>query len=752
MAISANKPAKMIAIIFALLWAALSFAQSLQTVVYQPSDEDIFNPERGFSTYLSSPVTLSLCNSLKAQNLSLIQRIYTIPQYHDKPLPQSFLDLMQKDLDIAREGGVKLIIRFSYTDDQNGADAALDTILLHIDQIKPILQKNYDVIAYMEAGFIGAWGEWYYSSHHLNNTADRRTVLFALLDALPVQRDVVVRTPNYKRLIFNDSLPIAPDEAFNGSKKSRTGAHNDCFLASETDYGTYLPNNIQADKDYLHQDNLYVPQGGETCSPSAYSGCANALKDLAYMRWSALNKDYNEDVLAGWQNAGCMPEIRKRLGYRFVLLQAQLPDSLKPGSTFILNFDVYNHGFASPYNPRLLEVILRNSTTHATYRLLTGADPRFWQPEDTVHVQISGGIPADLPQGAYQVLLHLADPVDTLRYRPEYAIRFANQNIWEDSTGFNDLHHQLIIDAQAAGTPYTGQDYFERFTSGNAQPPQNPANIIIDGNFDDWKNVPRLDQPPDEETAGDALNDDVDLTGLWMTNDADNIYVSYQVAGSIKLNYFYHVFFDTDNDPATGFHSGGSHMGIDFMVENGSLWKYSGQNGAWGWTYVGSAVMATGTNTPGRVEMAVARSDLQLSDTLRVLPVIFNVNDLDDNHDDDYAPDAYQDHSYRYRLLITGLDSGRRQRIPSGFGLAAYPNPFNSTVRIRFNPVRSRFLKARIYDVRGRLVRTFPLTNGQTTLIWQGRTDELKQVSSGLYIFELKDDKSVQQIKLMFVK
>jgi len=447
-----------------------------------------------------------------------------------------------------------------------------------------------------------------------------------------------------------------------------------------------------------------------------------------------------------------MPEIRKRLGYRFILLQAQLPDSLKPGSTFAMNFDVYNHGFASPYNPRLLEVILRDSDTHATYRLTTSVDPRFWQPEDTVHVQITGGIPDDLPQGAYQVLLHLADPVDTLRYRPEYAIRFANQDIWEDSTGFNDLHHPLVIDPQAAGNPYTGQDYFERFASGNAQPPQNPANIIIDGNFDDWKDVPRLDQAPDEETAGDALNDDVDLTGLWMTNDADNIYVSYQVQGAIKSNYFYHVFFDTDNDPATGFHSGNSYMGIDFMVENGSLWKYSGQNGAWGWTYVGSAVMAQGNTQKGRVEMAIARSDLQLADTLHLLPVIFNINDLDDNYDDDYAPNAYQERSYQYRMIVTGIDAKRSGVVPFGFGLSAFPNPFNSTVRIRFNPLHSRSVRARIFDLRGRLVRTFPLSYGQTSLVWHGETDAHRPVSSGLYIFELKDQKQVQQIKLMFLK
>ncbi len=719
---------------------------------YLPNDQNIFNPERGFTADSYAPVTNALIQSLKAQKISVIHRIYTIPQYRNTPLPQSFLDLIQEDLDTAREGGVKLIIRFSYTDDQNGADAALDTILMHIDQLKPILQENYDVIAYMEAGFIGAWGEWYYSSHHLNNTNDRRTVLFALLDALPVQRDVVIRTPNYKRLIFNDPLPINDSTAFNGSKKSRTGAHNDCFLASATDYGTYLENDIQGDKDYLHQDNLYVPQGGETCSPSAYSGCINALHDLAYMRWSVLNKDYNTDVLSGWESAGCMPEIRKRLGYRFILVDATLPDSLKPGAEFSMSFDVYNHGFANPYNPRLLEIILRNTTEHSTYRLVTSVDPRFWQPEDTVSVHITGGLPADLPQGTYQILLHLADPIPRLRYRPEYAIQLANQDIWEAQTGFNDLQHLLTVSNQAGGKEYSGTDFFEYFLADSTTPPDQGAKIIIDGKFDDWADVPLLDVLSDAESAGDALNPDVDLTDLYMTNDSQNVYISYQVQGTIKWEYFYHVFFDTDNDPSTGYHSAGSYMGIDYMVENGVLWKYSGTNGGWGWTNVGSAVMAQGNTETGRVEMAIAKADIGLPDTVDILPVIFNVNDLDDNHPDDYAPNAYQNHSYLYRMALTGIDRRDKQNLPAKFELKAFPNPFNSQVQIRFSPVKTGNALGEIYDVRGRLVRSFRLGYGQKNVIWQGTADDATPVSSGMYIFKLKEDKQVREIKLMLLK
>lgn len=433
-----------------------------QTIVtYQPSDEIIFNPERGFSAYRDLSITPSFVSYLKNNKVSIIQRIYTIPQYNDVPLPESFLDLVKADLNNARNGGVKVVLRFSYTDDQNGADAALDTILLHINQLKPILQENYDVIAYMEAGFIGAWGEWYYSSHNLNNTTDRRTVLYALLDALPVKRDVAVRTPDYKRKIFNYYQPLDSTEAFNGTKRARTGEHNDCFLADETDFGTYLYNDIEGDKNYLNLDNRFVPQGGETCCDCGFAGCVNALANLERIHWSVLNKDYNPDVLARWVNEGCMDEIKRRLGYRFELQQATISDSVKPNGIFNLNFKIINRGFASPFNPRNLEIILRNDSNNNKYKLLTNEDPRFWLSGDTVIVNISAGIPSNMLEGKYTVHLFLSDPEPKLHDNPNYAIRLANLNLWEDSTGYNSLNHTVNITNNAGGDDYTGTDYFE---------------------------------------------------------------------------------------------------------------------------------------------------------------------------------------------------------------------------------------------------------------------------------------------------
>lgn len=458
-----------------LLLIAFTFQLLPQSTITYPGTDEIFsNPERGFSAYRSNPITISFINTLKPLNVTVIQRIYTIPQYNDIPLPESFLNTVQTDLNTARLGGVKVVPRFSYTNNQNGEDAALDTILLHINQLAPILQENYDVITYVEAGFIGAWGEWYYSSHNLNNTTSRRTVTYALLDALPLKRNVVVRTPDYKRKIFQINTPLDSLEAFSGTRRSRVGAHNDCFLADATDYGTYVYNDIEGDKNYLNQDNRYVPQGGETCCDCGYAGCSNSLVDLARMRYSILNKDYHPSVLSRWVTEGCMDEVKRRLGYRFELLEATISDSIKPSGIFNLNFQITNKGFASPFNPRNLEIILRDNSNNHKYRLVTDVDPRFWMAGDTMFVNVTGGIPANMSEGNYSAYLFLADPEYRLHDNPDYAIRLANSNVWEDSTGYNSLNHSIIISNNAGGEVYTGSDYFELYSGVSDVESENP--------------------------------------------------------------------------------------------------------------------------------------------------------------------------------------------------------------------------------------------------------------------------------------
>ncbi|NKB70912.1 MAG: DUF4832 domain-containing protein [Candidatus Latescibacteria bacterium] len=454
-------------------------------VVYEASDEFIANPERGFSAYRSRPLSESFLAALQDQQITVVQRIFTLPHFADRPFDAAFLEDLESDLNRARQGGVKLVLRFSYTDNIDGADAPLEIIAGHIDQLEPFLRAHADIIAYVEAGFIGAWGEWYYSTNGLNNTQSRRAVLLYLLEALPSQRMAVVRTPDYKRRIFAVDEPLAPAEAFAGTPRARTGAHNDCFLASATDFGTYGA--IEADKAYLALDNRFVPQGGETCNPSAFSDCAHALVDLARMRWSVLNKDYHPEVLAGWVEGGCMDEVRRRLGYRFRLQEAGLPQRVGLGQALRLELVLVNDGWASPYNPRAVELLLRHQSSGTLYRLPLQADPRGWLPGAPVRLVVEAGIPASVPAGEYDMLLHLPDPAPTLGPLPAYAIRLANTGVWEAVSGYNNLLHSVLVDAGLEGDGYSGEHFFRPADGGDTWTgqvePVAPGAPVLDDNF-----------------------------------------------------------------------------------------------------------------------------------------------------------------------------------------------------------------------------------------------------------------------------
>lgn len=112
------------------------------------------------------------------------------------------LTLLQRQFDAIRTAGLTAILRFAYTDDVAGDDAAPAQVLRHIEQLTPLLRQNAYVIATVQAGFVGAWGEWYYTRHFGNegrvsaaDQANRAAVVQALLNALPATRTVQLRTP-----------------------------------------------------------------------------------------------------------------------------------------------------------------------------------------------------------------------------------------------------------------------------------------------------------------------------------------------------------------------------------------------------------------------------------------------------------------------------------------------------------------------------------------------------------------------------
>jgi hypothetical protein len=419
-------------------------------------DYSIFaNPERGM--YIHKQFDTSAAQAIKPGELipqreilgySLVLTIYYLGEFMDKPINDQMLNLIEQNMITLRESGLKAILRFAYSQSEQATiyDAPEDITLGHIAQLAPIIQRNIDVIAVFQAGFIGAWGEWWYSSHYGNAStpdyAKRKHIIDALLGIIPNERMISMRTPSHKTKILNITFQdsLTRNEAYNGTEKARLAHHNDCFLADASDMGTYVSTQS---RNYTATDSKYTCMGGETCAPSTYAECQKAISAMEKYHWSYLNKDYNRVVLNDWKQKGCFDEVQKRLGYRFVLKSAEHPANFKQDDEYNVKIIFENIGFSAPYNPYILKLLFRDAEGQIVYEHVSKEDPRFWYGGDSIQINGKLELPL-LPAGNYDVLLSLTDAQEKISNRPAYSIRFANEDVWEAETGYNLLFSQTI--------------------------------------------------------------------------------------------------------------------------------------------------------------------------------------------------------------------------------------------------------------------------------------------------------------------
>jgi hypothetical protein len=89
-------------------------------------------------------------------------------------------------------------------------------------------------------------------------------------------------------------------------------------------------------------------------------------------------------------------------------------------------------------NPRAVEFVLVDGKGKKTVLECKDIDPRYWFAGETVTLEKSIKIPADAT-GACTLYLNLPDPKPTLHDHPRFAIRLANDNVWDEATGYNKL-------------------------------------------------------------------------------------------------------------------------------------------------------------------------------------------------------------------------------------------------------------------------------------------------------------------------
>lgn len=486
---------------FSLLLTSQTLGQKI-TYTYAPDEAiALSNPERGLFVYGGDEIDHSTgcwwndqqkfadyvasLDDGKAKGMTLVYLQYDLGDYRTglNPIPPTYFQCIDKDFDAAEERGFKVILRFSYNwrktkegkyyDDVNDkklnpnpcrsknsesnlCEASVAQVLKHLSQseFSDFIERNARRISVWQAGFLGKYGEWYYTSDETgikdeSKMAARLPILKRMLEMFP-HGIIQVRTPFYKEY----AIRALPDKTVEEKKvievfRERIGIYDDSFFDNDK-YSTFESYSSSASetktfwKDYVSNKNSHVPMGGETSGfvvvshPISDKDIRKILDEFRKYHWAFFNyaklREKLDDAHMDWRPLFEDKENRvgKLLGYRLYLTHAQFDSKPQAGNKITVNFTLANSGFAAPYKNERIEVFAcgKGSAVCAVDKLFIGkpeveVDMRKWLPGQPISLSVS--VPTDgLKAGEYDLYLRFADPDPILAQRDLFSIRLAN--------------------------------------------------------------------------------------------------------------------------------------------------------------------------------------------------------------------------------------------------------------------------------------------------------------------------------------
>lgn len=473
-------------------WGSAENVKGQQSVVRYEDDSAVFaNPERGFYQAFHppgggrvgqqdqphAPLDADVLRSLRdrPEAITLIRDDILIPRrFWGGNISAEFLDDVQRNFDAVRTAGLKVIVRVLYDWGMTNRDPDEPTIVRHLDQLTPLLSRNADIVAWVQAGLFGGCGEGNASDqgyivpkhrgaipirHWQGLSEAGRRIYQRWLEAIPRDRIMAVRYPRLKWDLFGwtaaSAQPLQERTAFSEAKWARVGYYNQGFMGNAQHYAMYV---LPGEGAFAGDDSLYTVHKGEISSAGRYKFAkGRVVAEMVRAHLSALNcgGDGWSEVAGHWKANGDYDEINRRMGYRFRLLQAILPKSAKAGESLRLSLEMRNDGFARAVNARGVEVILRGPEERYSLMIDSGRGNRLWLPGpgEIKVLRIFGRLPADIRPDRYEIFLNLPDPAPSLQQRPEYSIRLANKSVWNAETGYNSLNHSIDVEVPAAVDP-----------------------------------------------------------------------------------------------------------------------------------------------------------------------------------------------------------------------------------------------------------------------------------------------------------
>lgn len=299
-------------------------------------------------------------------------------------LTEDALNVLQQTFDNIRANKGFVIVRICYDPWYNGRSNVTPEhkwVMRHVEQLAPVLSKNTDVIVALEMGMHGAYGEMHSDT---SITYDRvAEAVNLMLRNTPPELKILTRTGNYSAKVLGfdnwgvdfhiDGEKFAEIAKAKGDTMYRVGMFNDGYLGTQYDYGTWgadCKTSICREEGvaWLEKYSVNTPYGGEALTTASGYQVINTPEFLAYEGFrthtSYLNIQWNNNLIDSWKKTTFKQKdfdydparvdslsgfkyINDHLGYRFVLRESWLSDTVGSDGILRVKLRIQNVGFGN---------------------------------------------------------------------------------------------------------------------------------------------------------------------------------------------------------------------------------------------------------------------------------------------------------------------------------------------------------------------------------------------------------------------
>ncbi|MFK8081372.1 MAG: galactose oxidase-like domain-containing protein [Granulosicoccus sp.] len=174
--------------------------------------------------------------------------------------------------------------------------------------------------------------------------------------------------------------------------------------------------------------------------------------------------------------------------------------------------------------------------------------------------------------------------------------------------------------------------------------------LTLDGDLSDWANFSSFGIDPDDISGN---NDPLDWREGWLAHDSTTLYIAYRNDGPVSGSWGQTLYVDTDSNSSSGFRQG--LLGVDYLIQNRSVYRYTGDGLTWSWAFV---TTMPGDSTDSSSEYSLPLSHIGNPNALRLAFVGSN-EAYPQGTQDDFYPDGFyestaSDRYFEYLFNATG--------------------------------------------------------------------------------------------------